>query len=263
MLMLTHTWILKELLAQSGKEAPTQDIFAYNVCPDLLPIHRSVHASMTHRIARFKEVSREYRKAHYVQIHLLSDDIAHHGSICEEVVTEFNPDASGYTYVKGKPLVEPIMDYCAKFGCPIDRAEAAYRSHMIIELSVDIHLRKAEGGSALVNLFQDALEKTDSLYLPEFKRTLSWLFGIEGPVIQEALNQAMGFYTPERMIRFVEGGERVRRYVRIFGFNEANESACEGMMDLMNQGMSLIGDPMDYLHGVVRTIRESPYCGIL
>lgn len=263
MLMLTHTWILKELLAHSGKEAPTQDIFAYNVCPDLLPIHRSVHASMTHRISRFRQVPREYRKAHYVQIHLLADDIAHHGQICEEVVTEFNPDAAGYTYVKGQPLVTPIMDYCANLGCPIDRAEAAYRSHMIIELSTDIYLRKAGEGTALIELFQDSLEKTDRLYMPEFMRTLSWLFGIEGPVIQEALNQAMGFYTPERMIRFAEEGERVGRYVRIFGFNDANEAACAGMWDLMNQGMLLIGDPLDYLHGVVQTIRESPYCGIL
>lgn len=263
MLMLTHTWILKELLALCGQENSTHDIFAYNVCPDLLPIHRSVHASMTHRISRFKQVPREYRKAHYVQIHLLADDIAHHGRICEEVVTEFNPDAAGYTYVKGQPLISPIMDYCANLGCPVDRTEAAYRSHMIIELSMDIYLRKAGEGGALVELFQDALEKTDRLYMHEFIRTLSWLFGIEGPVIQEALDQAMGFYTAERMIRFVEGDERVGRYVRIFGFNDANESACAGMWDLMNQGMLLIGDPMDYLHGVVRTIRESPYCGIL
>lgn len=263
MLMLTHTWILQELLAQSSSATPTLDIFAYNVCPDLLPIHRSVHASMTHRISRFKQVPREYRKAPYVQLHLLADDIAHHGRICEEVVTEFNPDADGYAYVVGQPLVGPIMDYCAAFGIPIDRAEAAYRSHMIIELSVDIFLRKNGGGRALVDLFQNALEQTDRLYNAEFTRTLSWLFGIEGPVIQEALNQAMSFYTAERMMRFVDGAERVTHYVKKFGFNEANEAAREGMRDLMNQGMTLIGDPMDYLHGVVRTIRESPYCGIL
>jgi hypothetical protein len=263
MLMLTHTWILQELLALSSSETPTLDIFAYNVCPDLLPIHRSVHASMTHRISRFKEVPREYRKAHYVQLHLLADDIAHHGQICEEVVTEFNPDADGYAYVTGQPLVEPIMDYCNAFGLPVDRIEAAYRSHMIIELSVDIYLRGKGEGRALVDLFQAALVQTDQLYMPEFTRTLSWLFGIEGPVIQESLNQAMAFYTTERMLRFVNGGERIAHYVKKFGFNEANDAACEGMRDLMNQGMFLVGDPMDYLHGVVRTIRESPYCGIL
>ena len=125
MLMLTHTWILKELLALSSSETPTLDIFAYNVCPDLLPIHRTVHASMTHRISRFIQVPREYRKAHYVQLHLLADDIAHHGRICEEVVTEFNPDADGYAYVMGQPLVGPIMDYCNSFGLPVDRVEAA------------------------------------------------------------------------------------------------------------------------------------------
>jgi len=263
MLMLTHTWILKELLALSSSATPTLDIFAYNVCPDLLPIHRSVHASMTHRISRFKQVPREYRKAHYVQLHLLADDIAHHGRICEEVVTEFNPDADGYAYVTGQPLVQPIMDYCDSFGLPIDRIEAAYRSHMIIELSVDIYLRKNGEGRALVDLFQDSLEQTDQLYMPEFVRTLSWLFGIDGLVIQESLNQAMAFYTADRMLRFVDGKERIAHYVKKFGFSEVNEAACGGMIDLMNQGMSLVGDPMDYLHGVVRTIRESPYCGIL
>jgi hypothetical protein len=263
MLMLTHTWILRELLALSSSETPALDIFAYNVCPDLLPIHRSVHASMTHRLSRFRQVPREYRKAHYVQLHLLADDIAHHGRICEEVVTEFNPDADGYTYVVGRSLVGPIMDYCASFGLPVDRVEAAYRSHMIIELSVDIYLRKNGEGRALVDLFRNALEQTDRLYMAEFTRTLSWLFGIEGPVIQEALNQAMAFYTAERMMRFVDGEERIAHYVKTFGFNEANESAGEGMRDLMNQGMSLVGDPMEYLHGVVRTIRESPYGVIL
>lgn len=263
MLMLTHTWILRELLALSSSATPTLDSYAYNVSPDLLPIHRSVHASMTHRLSRFKEVPREYRKAHYVQLHLLADDIAHHGRICEEVVTEFNPDADGYAYVVGQPLVGSIMDYCDAFGLPVDRVEAAYRSHMIIELSVDIFLRKNGEGRALVDLFQDALEQTDRFYMAEFTRTLSWLFGIEGPVIQESLSQAMSFYTADRMLRFADGGERVAHYVKKFGFNETNDAACEGMRDLMSQGMSLVGDPMDYLHGVVRTIWESPYCGIL
>ena len=198
-----------------------------------------------------------------MQLHLLADDIAHHGRICEEVVTEFNPDAEGYAYVAGRCLVDPIMEYCHAFGLDIDRTEAAYRSHMIIELSVDIFLRKHEEGIILVNLFQEALEKTETIYIQEFSRTLSWLFGIEGAVIREALNQGMMFYTPEKMIRFVDETERAPRYVRIFGLSDKNEAACAGMRDLMRLGMSLVGDPMDYLHGVVRTIRESPYCGVL
>jgi hypothetical protein len=263
MLMLTHTWILKELLVLCEPVITTPDIFAYNVCPDLLPIHRSVHAQMTHQISRFREVPCEHRKAHYVQLHLLADDIAHHGRICDKAVTKFNPDAEGYAYVMGRPLVEPIMDYCNRFGLDIDRMEAVYRSHMIIELSVDIFLRKHGEGAALVNLFQDALEKTEILYLQEFTKTLSWLFGIEGAVIREALNQGMMFYTPEKMIRFVDEAERAQRYVRIFGLNDKNGAVCAGMIDLMRLGMSLIGDPMDYLHGVVRAIQESPYCGDL
>lgn len=263
MLMLTHTWILRELLALCPPGVKTPDIFAYNVCPDLLPIHRSVHASMTHRISRFKQVPREHRKAHYVQLHLLVDDIAHHGRICEEAVTEFNPDAKGYAYVTGKPLIRPIMDYCQSLGLPVDRIEAAYRSHMIIELSVDIYLRQNGEGRALVDLFQNALEQTGRLYVSEFTRTLSWLFGIDAAVVQEALNRAMTFYTADKMMRFVNMEQRVGFYVNKFGFNDTNEFACAGMRNLMDQGMSLVGDPMDYLHGVVRTIRESPYCGRL
>ncbi|MDX9745965.1 MAG: hypothetical protein WCX84_02055 [Syntrophales bacterium] len=263
MLMLTHTWILRELLDLAGLEVTTPDIFVYNVCPDILPIHRSVHSSMTHRIPRFMKVPPEFRKAHYVQIHLLADDIAHHGRICEEVVTEFNPDATGYTYVMGKSLVDPIMDYCARFGCAVNRLEAIYRSHMIVELSIDVYLRETAAGNGLIDLFQDAMAKTDRYYMPEFTKTLSWLFGVEESVIREAMNHAMDFYTLEKMIRFTKGDERVPRYVRIFGADDANESACAGMEELMDQGMSLIGDPTAYLHGVVRAIRESPYCGIL
>jgi len=261
MLMLTHTWILKELLTQYPSEIKTPDVFAYNVCPDLLPIHRSVHASMTHRISRFKQVPREHRKAHYVQLHLLADDIAHHGRICDEVVTEFDPDARGYAYVVGQPLVKPIMDYCESCGLSVDRIEAAYRSHMIIELSVDIYLRQNGEGKTLIDLFQDALEQTDRLYITEFTRTLSWLFGIDSAIIQEALDRAMNFYTADKMMRFVDMKQRAGFYVKKFGFSETNESVCAGMKDLMDRGMSLVGDPMDYLHGVVRTIRESPYCG--
>ncbi len=263
MLMLTHTWILREFLALCPVAERTPDIFAYNVCPDLLPVHRSVHASMTHRVARFTSVPREYRKAHYIQLHLLTDDIAHHGRICEEVVTEFNPDAGGFAYVTGRPLIEPIMDYCASLGLPIDRNEAAYRSHMIIELSVDVRLRQGQEGRALIALFQEALEKTESLYMHEFIRTLSWLFGIDAAIVRESLRQAMDFYTAERMVRFVEAGEKVGFYVRRFGFSAANRPACEGMEKLMTQGLSLVGDPRDYLRGIVRTIRQSPYCGIL
>jgi len=261
MLMLTHTWILRELLTLYPSEIKTPDVFAYNVCPDLLPIHRSVHASMTHRISRFKQVPREHRKAHYVQLHLLADDIAHHGKICDEVVTEFNPDAQGYAYVVGQPLVEPIMSYCEFLGLPVDRIEAAYRSHMIIELSVDIYLRQKGEGRALVDLFQNALEQTDRIYLSEFTNTLSWLFGIERGIIREALDRAMIFYTADRMIQFVDMKQRAGFYIKKFGFSDTNKPACAGMIDLMNQGMSLIGDPMDYLHGVVRTIQKSPYCG--
>jgi hypothetical protein len=134
---------------------------------------------------------------------------------------------------------------------------------MIIELSVDIYLRQNGEGRALVDLFQNALEQTGRLYVSEFTRTLSWLFGIDAAVVQEALNRAMTFYTADKMMRFVNMEQRVGFYVNKFGFNDANEFACAGMRNLMDQGMSLVGDPMDYLHGVVRTIRESPYCGRL
>ena len=46
--------------------------------------------------------------------HLLVDDLAHYGFICPGIPAEFDPDSHGYSYIKGKPLINPIMDFQKK-----------------------------------------------------------------------------------------------------------------------------------------------------
>jgi len=50
MLMMTHTWILKEFLGSDFRDS--LDLYVYNVCPDLLPIHKCITSEFTHGISR-------------------------------------------------------------------------------------------------------------------------------------------------------------------------------------------------------------------
>jgi len=260
---LAHTWILRELVKKCpAMQQDTADIFVYNISPDFLPAHPDITAETTHQIARFTHVPHQYRKAHYVQFHLLADDFSHHGEICGEVVRAFNPHAGGYAYVMGSSLVAPIMEYCRERNVAIEHEDAVYYSHMIIELSVDIYLRRSGEGEELAGLFGEAINQTAADYFPEFAEVLAWTFaGVNAAMIKKSLQQLARFYRADRLISVADAHDRIQYYVKRLGETMSGDRrSYEEMNSLVETGLALIGDPKDYLREVVQALLESSYC---
>ncbi|MGD0276164.1 MAG: hypothetical protein ABSB79_08930 [Syntrophales bacterium] len=106
--MLTHTWLLRSFLADHRLQLDSPDIYVYNVIPDLLPIHGDATSALTHGIGRFSTLPIEHRKVAFVRFHLLVDDMAHHGRLIHRAESEFDAMSKGYTYRKGRFLVDDI-----------------------------------------------------------------------------------------------------------------------------------------------------------
>lgn len=96
MLLLAHTWILKEFLALDPRKCRDPDIYIHNLSPDILTIHEAIKPVTTHGISRFRNFPSRYKKAAFVQFHLLVDDMAHYGEITDDLNNVFNPDSGGY-----------------------------------------------------------------------------------------------------------------------------------------------------------------------
>ena len=262
---LAHTWILRELIKGCpSMQKDGADIFAYNVSPDFLSSHPDITAAATHQIPRFSHVPPPHRKAHYVQLHLLVDDLAHHGRICGETVRTFNADARGYAYVTGCSLVEPIMEYCRMRSIAMEYHDAVYYSHMLIELSVDICLRKSDEGPELVAMFKEGINQASTDYFREFTEILSRLFsGVEADIIRYSLRQVAKFYSRDQLILFADAHDRIQYYAQRLGKIKVADDrrSYEGMRMLVEKGLAMIGDPREYLREVmVRALMESPYC---
>lgn len=240
------------------------DIFAYNVSPDFLPSHPDITAAVTHQIPRFTHVSDQYRKAHYVQLHLLIDDFSHHGRICEEAVRTFDADAQGYAYAVGHSLVEPIMEYCKARSIAMEYHDAIYFSHMIIELSVDICLRRSDEGKELVALFRQGIDQVSTDCFQEFTGILSWLFaGVNADITRYSLRQVTKFYKSDHLILFADAHDRIQYYAQRLSETKVTNDrrSYEGMRTIVEKGLALIGDPKEYLREVVvHALMESPYC---
>ncbi|MDR2860979.1 MAG: hypothetical protein LBV07_00270 [Syntrophobacterales bacterium] len=176
----------------------------------------------------------------------------------------FNVHAQGYAYVTGRPLIEPIREYCATRGIAMGYNEAVYYSHMIIELGVDIYLRKSKEGKELVTLFGQGIGQASAGSFTGFAEILLWLFeGINGKMIRSALQQVMKFYETDHLILSADADDRIQYYAERMGEIKATDDgrSCEGMGIIVEKGLALIGDPTDYLREVVvQALMESPYC---
>ena len=254
--MLTHTWILKEFLGTDRLSRDVLDMFVYNVSPDILSIHGTITSDMTHGIPRFRPLPRQYKKAAFVHFHLLVDDIAHHGKISRTAVRGFNPNSDGYTYVKGRPLVRPIMDFYKSIGKEIGYSRAAYQSHMIIEMTFDLVLHQARGNGELIPLFCEALEYTVQNRLREFSETNAWLFGIGEEIIDEAIRQGRDACSMDRMGRFMDMEGRIGLCIDKFGLDRNDDSTWRGMKNLIASGMALVADYEDFLYPAMREIKK-------
>ena len=259
MLMLTHTWILREFLGPRALLPECLDLYAYNVCPDLLTFHPAISSEMTHGIDRFRDLPDPHRKAAFVHFHLLVDDIAHYGDICEQPVRTFNPDSGGYTYVRGRSLVEPIRKFQKRFGREVSPSEAAYQSHIMIETAFDMVLNRKPENSGLIPLFTESLGGVARNGIEEFGRTIEWLTDIQGETAGEAFAHGVNICTPERMNGLMNVEGRINLFIDKFGLDRKDRAMRAGAIELMEQGMELVRDCEAFLEPAMEKIRKSAF----
>ena len=261
MLMMTHTWLLKNYPGGEELIRNHPDCLIYNICPDLLPIHKDITADATHRIPRQCVLPSKYRKNAFVHFHLMVDDISHHGAITSCPIMEFNPDSRGYTYLKGRPLVQPLLDIYKNQGTPIPYADAVYRSHMIIEMTFDLalHLGHLEESEKLLALLCDAMSYTVTAKLVEFSENIAWLYGIPMEKVEEALREGAAVYTLNRIRRFMTLEGRIQLFANKYGISRDDGLAIAGLTGVMNHGMELVKDYGDFLAPTLTTIRRAGF----
>jgi hypothetical protein len=261
MLMMTHTWLLMNYPRGEEFIMKNPDLLIYNLCPDLLPIHKDITAEATHGIPRYRLLPAEYRKNAFVHFHLMVDDISHHGAITRQPVIEFNPDSNGYTYLKGKPLVQPLLDIYKNMGKPIPYAHAAYRSHMIIEMTFDLVLHQGQLAESdkLLTLLSEAMSFTALEKFAEFSENIAWLYGVPVKTIAEALKEGAAVYTLNRIRRFMSLEGRIQLFANKYGIPRDDGQAIAGLTDVMNMGMELVKDYGDFLAPTLTAIRRAGF----
>ncbi len=258
MLMLTHTWMLRMFLGADRAREVEPDFFVHNVAPDILTVHKDINAEMTHNIARFRPLPEEHGKAIFVQFHLLVDDIAHHGKICREATASFDPASRGYAYLKGRPLVKPIMDFHNSLGQEITGGEAAYCSHILIEIAVDQLLQDKLQGE-VAEQFVTALGYTLDARMEDFCRTSAWLYGIEPEIIAESLKKGKDKYDAGSDDNFASRSGRMDLYIAKFGLDKREPSTWSGLNSLLDQAMEMVRDYEEFLLAAEKMIRQSDF----
>jgi hypothetical protein len=232
MLMLTHTYLLQKVLGAAGINSKDPDIYIYNIAPDLLTIHPDIDSTKTHNIKRFTEVPAEYPQAAYVMFHLLVDDLAHHGTLCNDYKEEFNPESQGYCYIKGKPLINTILDLHKLIQNDISYNEAAYRSHLVIEMIYDLIILNEIDAFETISLLAQAIRFTVDHKMDEFASTISWLYDIDKSHIRQVMKEACQYLTKERMDRFMNIEGRIHLYSNKFGLKNKDTLFAEGIKNL-------------------------------
>lgn len=260
MLMLTHTYILQNILSMTGIKNYDPDIFVYNIVPDLLTIHPDINSQQTHKIKRLLNVPPLYPKVAYVMFHLLVDDLAHYGFICPGIPDEFNPDSQGYSYIKGKPLINPILDFQKEADREISYGEAAYRSHLVVEMIYDLVIIDHIISNQTIELLADAIYITAREKMDEFVATINWLYGFGEMEIREVMQKAAHSYMTEERIRKtmnIEG--RIRLYAYKFGLQD-DQSYLSGIKKIFLQARDLLDDNDLFLRETAEIVKK---CGWL
>ena len=259
MLMLTHTCLLQQMMSASGIDDVDPDIYIYNIAPDLLTIHPDIDSRQTHSIPRFIKAPPDHQRTAYVMYHLLVDDLAHYGSISMTCQEGFDPNSSGYTYLKGRNLVGPIKNLHKMLGKELSFSDAAYQSHLLVEMVYDLVIRQRIDQSGSIDLLEEAVHFTFDGREKEFCSDISWLYGIDPDRSREVLKIAVSYITRERMQRFMNIEGRIRLFTDKFGLRNNNELFTEAISELFQDALLSIGDE-NFLQEACGTIRN---CGWL
>ncbi len=261
MLLNTHTWILREF-ASSRLNRENLDILIYNVMPDILPIHRDITPEMTHRMDRLLDVPPAYRKARFIQFHLLVDDLSHHGHITRRGRERSENASDGYAFRKGLLLTRPMIDLHGRLFGKISAEEALYRSHLIIEMAVDllVYNRYPE----IVPLFSEAVELTLEGRLESLIETLTWAYSMPEGLAREAVLQGTAAYRNEILRRSVSLEGRTDLFIhKFYGGASADGSLKAGVRDLLQMGIESVADYEDFLSTTLQEIAKAGFDGEL
>ena len=257
MLMLTHTYLLQKVLGSADTKNKNLDVYVYNIVPDLLTIHPEISSSKTHSIKRTLQIPADYPRSAYVMFHLLVDDLAHYGYICQDCKEEFDPHSQGYSYTKGKPLINSILKLYNTIQKEISYNEAAYRSHLIIEMIYDLVILNQINSLKTVDLLAAAIDFTAKNKIDEFTATVNQLYDVGESKIKEVMKEASFYITKERMERIMNIEGRVRLYTNKFDLKSNDQLFYEGVKNIFLQARDLIDDDDElFLQETAQTIKN-------
>ena len=258
MLLNTHTWLLKEYAG--ARLCPDKlDILIYNVMPDILPIHRDITPEMTHRIERLGAVPPEHARARFIQFHLLVDDLSHHGHITRRGHDRFENASGGYAYLKGAALAASMIELHGRDDGEIPVDEALYRSHLIIEMALDLVVYRRYPG--VVELFSQAVEWTLENRLESLVGTLAWSYSLPEALARDAVVQGMAAYRNEILRRSVSLEGRTELFLHKFYGGVAGEKLRTGVRDLLQRGIESVADGQEFLSATLTEIAKAGFDG--
>jgi hypothetical protein len=256
MLMLTHTYILQNVLGLVGINNYDIDIFVYNIVPDLLTIHPDINSEHTHKIKRLLQIPPLYSKASYIMFHLLVDDLAHYGLISPVLPDEFNPDSQGYSYIKGKPLISSILDFQKQVNKEISYNEAAYRSHLIVEMIYDLVIIDRITSNQTIALLTEAICTTAGKRMDEFVATINWLYGLDKVAIREVMKKTVSYLTEEKILQTMKIEGRIRLYAYKFGLSGDDQLHLAGIKNIFLQARELLNDNEMFIRETVEAVKK-------
>jgi len=251
--MLTHTYLLQQIMHASNIKNSDPDIYIYNIAPDLLTIHPDINANQTHSIQRFIQAPPEHKRTAYLMFHLLVDDLAHYGNISLTCQEGFDPHSSGYTYLKGRHLIESIIELHNIIDKDISYNEAAYRSHLIIEMIYDLVILSHIHKNGSIQLLEDAIRFTLDRKGNEFCADITWLYGIDESHVREVLKNAVSYITKERLERIMNIEGRIRLFTDKFGLRNNNSIFADAIQTLFQDALNSIENE-DFLQQTAATI---------
>ena len=256
MLMLTHTYLLQNVLSAKEIRHDDLDIFVYNIVPDLLTINPDISSRRTHIITRFPQIPDRYPKAAYVMFHLLVDDLTHYGSICQNVPDEFNPDAQGYSHIKGKPLITSLLEFHDSIREEITFDDAAYRSHLVIEMIYDLVILDQIKHDQTIELLAAAIHVTIENKMSEFIGTINWLYDLDEEEIRNVMNKAAVYLTAERMNKIMNIEGRIRLYGDKVGLPYHDPLHYSGIKKLFSEARDLLDGNDIFLTQTAKAIKD-------
>lgn len=240
MLMLTHTYLLQQIMSASDIKHADPDIYIYNIAPDLLTLHPDINSNQTHSVTRFITAPPDHKLTAYIMFHLLVDDLAHYGKISLTCQEGFDPHAEGYSYIKGRGLIDSILNLYKIAGRDITYNEAAYRSHLIIEMIYDLFILPHIHADKSIELLVDAIHFTFDHRCNQFCYDISWLYGIDQDHVLQVLKNAISYITQERLERIMNMEGRIRLFSDKFGLRNDDSVFAEEIQSLFRDALNSI-----------------------